>query len=211
MNYGQLPVALGVHSVECDEMMFYQYLPIKMPGKYIAQYEERLYCFDEIIANIQGDFIVEFGKERYRQSYVYLTAKTRFVSPGCQLNRPGYHSDGFMTNDINYIWSDCIPTIFNDSVFNLTLDDTISMKEMEEQALSVNERRYPNGSLLRLNQYCIHKAQDVTVPQMRTFLKISFSTDKYDLKGNAHNYLIPYSWRMKERKAERNIPQSKIN
>jgi hypothetical protein len=46
---------------------------------------------------------------------------------------------------------------------------------------------------------------------MRTFVKVSFSYDKYDLVGNSHNYLLNYAWEMKERKDDRNIPQSKLN
>lgn len=30
MKYGQLPKSLGIFEVECKEMMFYQYMPIKL-------------------------------------------------------------------------------------------------------------------------------------------------------------------------------------
>lgn len=33
MKYCELPKNLGVHEVLCSEMMFYQYLPIKMIGE----------------------------------------------------------------------------------------------------------------------------------------------------------------------------------
>jgi hypothetical protein len=46
---------------------------------------------------------------------------------------------------------------------------------------------------------------------MRAFLKVSISKDKYDLIGNSHNYLLDYDWQMKERKQERNIPQSVVD
>lgn len=45
--------------------------------------------------------------------------------PNCSFNRMGYHSDGFLTDDINYIWCDNNPTIFNISAFNLTLDENL--------------------------------------------------------------------------------------
>jgi hypothetical protein len=57
----------------------------------------------------------------------------------------------------------------------------------------------------------IHKVAPVLVGGMRTFVKVSFSYDKYDLVGNSHNYLLNYAWEMKERKDDRNIPQSKLN
>ncbi len=208
MSYGQLPENIGIYQVDCKEMMFYRYLPVKMPDQRWLTYEERLASFNCPISASCDDFFRNFGEDAYINSYIYITAKRLFQLPGCSFNRPGYHSDGFMTGDINYIWSDCVGTIFNDSTFMLTPDDNLSLIEMEQQALSVNERRYPDGSLLRLNQYCIHKVQDVPQPMMRTFLKVSFSQDRYDLEGNSHNYLLDYHWEMRQRKPERNIPQS---
>ena len=44
-------------------------------------------------------------------------------------------------------------------------------------------------------------------PVYRTFIKISYSTDKYDLIGNSHNHEIDYRWEMRERGTMRNVPQ----
>lgn len=207
MKYGDEPKDLGLFNIECKEMMFYQYLPIKMPKQVEPIFEERLKCFDKLIGKICCDFIGEFGLDRYVDSYVYLTAKYMFQMPNCSFNREGYHSDGFLTDDINYIWSDKNPTTFNKSDFNLTLDDNLSLLEMEEQALVENEFCYPNNTLVRLNQFNIHKVSEIKEIGMRTFLKVSFSKDKYDLAGNSHNYLIPYEWEMRKRQEIRNIPQ----
>lgn len=125
-------------------------------------------------------------------------------------NRKGYHSDGFLTDDINYLWSDYLPTIFNFGNFDLSLDDDVSMVEMEQQANTDNEFSYPEKSLLRLDQFAVHKVSDKEFEGMRTFAKVSFSTDKYDLIGNSKNYLLEYDWQMRERDLKRNIPQ-KLN
>ena len=207
MKYGDLPKHLGMFNVDGTEMMFYQYLPIKLPGTIEPIYEQRLSCFNSLIGVICCDFIGQFGLDRYKEFYLYLTAKRLFQAPGCSFNRTGYHSDGFMTSDINYIWSDKNPTVFNKTEFNLTQDDFVSMGEMAEQALISNEVTYPEGSLLRLNQFNIHKVAQVTNSHLRTFLKVSFSEDKYDLSGNSRNYMIDYSWTMRARQLERNIPQ----
>jgi hypothetical protein len=122
-----------------------------------------------------------------------------------------WHSDGFLTDDINYVWCDKYPTIFNDSNFKLTLNDNISMAEMKKQASPFNDVTYKENELLRLNQFNIHKVANVTDGGMRAFLKVSISKDKYDLIGNSHNYLMDYDWQMKERKQERNIPQSVVD
>jgi hypothetical protein len=207
MRYGELPSQLGLHFVNCHEMMFYQYLPIKLSGMVEPKFEERLFPFSSLMGVICCDFVGTFGIDRYVKSNIYVTAKRLFQTPGCAFNRPGYHSDGFMTDDINYIWSDCNPTIFNRSKFALTLHDSISLVEMEAQACKENEVKYDDCVLLRLNQFNIHKVGEIEQPGLRTFLKVSFSIDKYNLIGNSHNHLLDYNWEMIERKFDRNIPQ----
>lgn len=207
MSYGTLPKELGIHELKCDEMLFYQYLPIKLIGQTEPIVEKRLKCFEALIGNIYCDFVSEFGLDRFINSYVYLTVKKTYQAEGCSFNRKGYHSDGFMTDDINYVWCDKNPTTFNSSNFNLTLDDKVSMNEMEEQADVLNEKKYPENTLLRLNQYNIHKVSENKMLVLRTFVKVSFSNDKYDLKGNSKNYLLDYDWIMRDREIARNIPQ----
>lgn len=207
-KYGELPKDLGHYNVDIREMLFYQYLPIKFPGKMYPIYEQRLKCFDKLVGAICCHFIAEYGLNRYTNSYVYLTAKHLYQLPGCSFNRLGWHSDGFLTEDINYIWSDKSPTIFNYSDFNLTLDDSISLIEMSEQAQLNKNVTYPENRLLRLNQYNIHKVNDSNFEGMRSFLKISFSDTIYDLEGNTHNYELKYVWKMRSREVERNIPQN---
>jgi hypothetical protein len=208
MKYGQLPKEIGVFNVNCKEMMFYQYLPIKMIGDSKLVMEDRLKCFEELIGTICCDFIGVFGLNRFIESYVYVTAKYLYQQNNCAFNRPGWHCDGFMTEDINYVWSDKNPTVFNTTDFKLTQDDKISMSEMEQQANCENDKTYPENTLVRLDQFNVHKVADIQQEGMRAFLKVSISKDKYDLIGNAHNYLLNYDWQMKERNAERNIPQS---
>jgi hypothetical protein len=208
--YGELPKQIGTCEIECKEMMFYQYLPIKLIGEHLVSYEPRLRCFDQLVGVICCDYIGTFGLDRYVDSYVYLTAKYMYQKEGCSYNRPGWHSDGFMTDDINYIWYDKDPTTFNCTEFNLSQDDMLSLKEMKEQWEIRNNKTYPNNTILRLDQYNIHRVGPISTG-MRAFIKVSFSKDKYDLIGNAHNYLLDYNWEMKPRKEQRNIPQSAID
>lgn len=211
MKYGELPKSIGIIKIDCLEMMFYQYLPIKLIGNTEPVYENRLKCFDKLVGAACCDFIGQYGLNRYVESYVYLTAKHMYQPPKQSFNRLGWHSDGFLTDDINYIWCDKYPTVFNSSVFELTPDDVISMAEMDDQAKPENDVLFKENELLRLNQFNIHRVAEVTKGCFRTFVKVSFSKDKYDLVGNSRNYLLDYNWEMKERKEERNIPQSKIN
>lgn len=206
MKYGDLPKMIGHYKVEAKEMMFYQYLPIKLIGEVEPKYEDRLSCFNGLIGVCCCDFIGVFGLDRYVQSFVYLTAKFQWQKPGCSFNRPGYHSDGFMTDDINYVWSDSHPTIFNNSDFVLTQDDSLSLAEMEAQANPDNQFQFENNTLLRLNQFNIHRVANPGTG-MRTFFKLSISKDKYDLEFNSRNRLLEYNWEYRARNIERNIPQ----
>lgn len=206
--YGANPKQLGVYKVNCPEMMFYQYLPIKMAGCTEPSMEQRLNPFSNLLGTILCDFVGTYGLNRFVDSYVYVTAKKLFNTPGCPFNREGWHSDGFMTDDVNYIWSDCYGTIFNSSPFNLTMDDSGSLVEMERQADPENNFQYPDGTLLRLDQFNIHKVAPLYETKLRTFLKCSFSKDRYDLEGNSHNYLLDYNWEMRKRNSKRNIPQN---
>ncbi len=206
MKYGQLPISLGCYPVKAQEMFFYQYLPVKMSGEIQPIYEKRLSIFDLIIGTISCHYIGTFGLNKYKESYMYITAKNLFQVPNCEFNRQGWHSDGYLTDDINYIWCNSNPTTFNTSNFNLSKDHDLSLDEMDKQAIPSNNIRYSDNELLMLNQYNIHKVSITDKPRMRAFLKVSFSNEKYNLIGNSHNDLIDYNWDMKERKFERNHP-----
>ena len=208
--YGEAPWSMGVRPAECSEFMFYQYMPIKLIGATGIQHavEPRLKCFDELIGAACCDYVGLRGLDAFVASYVSVTAKHGRNTPRCLQNRPGWHSDGFMTDDINYIWCDRTPTEFNLSAFDLTRDDELSMEEMRVQAQHKNNLTHAPMTLLRLDQFNIHRPAEPSNVEMRTFLKISFSRDKYDLAGNSHNYLMEYDWRMRPRGLDRNIPQS---
>jgi hypothetical protein len=204
--YGQLPEVIGNFETNSKELLWFQYLPIKMSKCTLYKVEERLYEFCPLINIVIKDYIKTFGLKDFLDSYIYLTAKRQYQKKNYGFNREGFHSDGYNSLDINYIWASSQPTIFNTSKFNLSQDDKLSLKEMEEQADPQNNITFPLNSILRLNQYVIHKVGEIE-EGVRTFVKISFSKDKYDLEGNSHNYLLGYNWEMRPRNKERNIPQ----
>lgn len=206
MKYGELPTSLGIYDIKLTEMFFYQYLPIKLSGGLHPLYEDRLKPFNLIIGAICCDYIAKNGLNSYKDNFIYLTAKHLFQNPNCEFNRPGWHSDAFLTDDINYIWCNNNPTTFNTSDFILSQDHELSLTEMECQALPSNNIRYADNELLRLNQFNIHKVTEIKQPCMRAFLKVSFSPEKYNLLGNSHNYLLNYNWDMKPREVQRNHP-----
>lgn len=207
MKYGTLPTSLGIHKLECTEMLAYLYLPIKMAGLTSGTIEKRITRqFSALIQSSMDDYVKVYGLQSWIDSYVYITAKHLYSQPGCDANRPGWHSDGFLTDDINYIWCNNYPTVFNTSDFSLTPEHELSLLEMDMQAYPSNNIRYHPYELLRLDQYNIHRVPEITKPCMRTFFKMSVSKDRYNLIGNSHNYLLNYDWEMKQREETRNQP-----
>jgi hypothetical protein len=187
-----------------SEFFKYQYLPIKLPNISTA-IEFRLIKFIPLIKICYNDYIELFGIENTRESYIYLTAKCEYQRGNCGFNRKGWHIDGYMSDDINYIWSSNQPTIFNSGEFNLSEDHHISQDQMLFQAKEENNVTYPNETILRLDNKCVHKVGN-TEEGVRTFVKITFSKNKFNLKGNSHNYLLAYDWEMFDRLVSRNHP-----
>jgi hypothetical protein len=198
MIAGTAPVRIGRIAVKASEMMFVQYMPIHLPERG-TRVPPHLMCFEPLIAVAL--------RERRPDQYVYLTAKHLYVTPGNVGNRPGWHTDGFGTDDINYIWCDRVPTEFCVQPFELSDDCDESMAQMEAQARYENIRTYGENMLLRLDSAVVHRPPVLVEPNgYRTFVKVSISRDLYNLEGNAHNYLFDYDWPMVPRDVKRNHP-----
>ena len=197
--YGEMPKECGYFDVECEEYMFTQYVPISIPGQYRTTVPENLKWTEDILSRICG-----MDLEMWKDSYVYVTCKHMYVD-GFSGNRPGVHSDGFMTDDLSYIWYDSYPTIFYDGVFDLTQDHAISLVEMEKQSRNMQVFHFPVKNLVKLDQYNIHSVRYCS-PGFRTFLKISISKHKYNLKGNSKNPELSLDCEYSERTEQRNDP-----
>ncbi|WPE19862.1 hypothetical protein [Shinella zoogloeoides] len=212
--YGKPPCDLGRIELEPREMMFWLYCPIKVPtapmGKLELHYPANLAQFEPIVdravRSLAGDLA---------PYYIYLTAKTLWVTADNPGNRPGWHSDGFLTDDLNFIWSNCNGTLFwvPEQRAAFTQDHHDSLAEMEAAAEQdvAHHRVYPDKHLLLLDQYVIHRVADVKQPGMRTFVKVSFSRHKYNLVGNSINHALPLPADYVERTAERNHPIGSAN
>lgn len=195
----KLPECLGLFSVSYPEMMFVMYMPIKLPYGSL-KIPPHLEYFKHIV-----DFVIE-NEHIYgpvEDQYVYITAKHGYVNENYPGNRPGWHIDGFGSDDVNYIWTDRNPTEFCVQIFRLNEDHNESLKDMENQAGN-NIQTNPENSLMRLNTTMVHRVSPIVKPGLRTFLKITFSKNRYNMQGNAHNYLLDYNWNMITRKECRN-------
>jgi hypothetical protein len=207
MRYGNPPKVLGEIPLNPVEHMLYLYLPLKMPGGFFWYPNLPKQCdfmFDLIDAAETNAKL--FGGFENTDHYLYLTAKTMWVGPGCPGNRPGWHADGFGSNgDLNYIWYDMNPTEFAVQNFkDVSSDDTQCLKDLEYQVDPDCVVVYPNRTLLRLDESVVHRVNTNPREGLRTFIKISISRHKYNLKGNSHNYLMDYKWDMFDRVEVRN-------
>lgn len=202
MIYGNLPDDLGPIALSPVEMMFWMYLPIKVPGGQFKVPDNLAYFWPII------DMAWVRDTDLCRDRYVYLTAKTLWVAGDYIGNRPGWHSDGFGTEDVNYIWSDRAPTEFIEDSFTLPDDCADAMALMTERAAGRPIVTYPDKHLLRLDPTVIHRSPVDFAPGMRTFVKVSISKDRYDLEGNSINHGLGEQWALKPRKVERNHPHS---
>lgn len=191
--------------IKSSEMYFYQYLPIKIAG--VAEYiPDQLTHLLNLINICRMDF--ENNNKDHREYNIYLTAKHLYVKGGCNLNREGWHCDGFLSMDTNYIWSNCLPTEFIIGEFPLSADHEKSIDEMNSYAKDSYIHKMLNNSLYKLDTKVIHRCavNESNESVLRHFVKLSFSKEKYNLIGNSRNYGLNYDWEMKERNIERNHP-----
>jgi hypothetical protein len=201
------PKDLGLFDLNPTEMMFWMYLPISMPGDHTFHLPPNLRQFIPLIREARWD-----DMEAFVDNYVYLTAKTLWVEGDYIGNRPGWHCDGFGTDDVNYIWCDRAPTEFVLGAFRVSTDCAVSMQQMEQIGAQAEAFRsittYPDKHLLRLDRTVMHRSPRLFEPGMRTFVKVSVSKDRYDLIGNSINHEIGELGPMVERQTTRNHPAS---
>lgn len=150
--------------------------------------------------------IAELEPERIVTDYVYLTVKRMIVGPGITPNRPGWHADGFGTDELNFIWYDGLPTLLSMRPFDVSADDHRSLAQMTEQAEAAPDviTFFPPYNIIRLTSNMVHRVQLATEDGMRTFVKVTLSKERFNLEGNSTNPDMP-KWKMYPRAAGRNL------
>jgi hypothetical protein len=206
---GNGPRDLGFVNLLPEEMMFWMYCPISTPdtgrGFILPQ---NLQVFSPLVRKALAS-----DEQAFRRGYVYITAKTLYVSNGYIGNRPGWHCDGFGTDDLNFIWADRAPTEFMLGAYRVSADCDQSMQQMEQignMAASLGTvTTYPDKHLLRLDRTVMHRSPVNFTPGMRTFVKVSISEHRYDLIGNSINHeLGALDGPLQPRREGRNHPAS---
>lgn len=203
-TYGIPPLVLGHYELDWHEYMHYLYLPVKMAGSLDVRLPQQL----DFLLPLVAEICAREGAVT-RDSYVYVTARRGYATPGNPINRPGWHCDGFGTADVNYIWTDRWPTRFAIQGFGeVSCDHMRSIEQFEARVDAQSIVAYDECQLLRLDPFVVHAAPEIPEPGGdRSFLKISVSPDRYNLEGNSHNFLFDYDWHMWTRAEVRNHPQ----
>ena len=200
-TYGKPPVSVAKHDLHLPEFMHYLYLPVVMPDQRGLRLPENLKCLRGLI------WLAMINTAPSSGFYVYVSARRGWATPGNALNRPGWHTDGFGTDDLNYIWWSGAGTRFAIQDFGDISDDhTESTEQFEARVEDDRVVTPPERTLYRLDRHVVHAIPEITKSGPRSFVKISISRTKYNLEGNSHNHLFAYDWAMHGREVVRNDP-----
>lgn len=203
MIYGKLPVFLGQYEFSLREVMYYLYLPVKMGMSRVLVPPNVEMC--RRIINIALNHCLTEKDRDYR--YVYLSARKGWATPDNPLNRPGWHADGFGTDDLNFVWWEGPSTRFAHQSFEgiVANDHVRALEQFDAQVKPESVVTYPEHGLYVLDPSVVHATPIIQAEGcMRQYIKISMSNQRYNLENNSHNYLFDYSWPLTSREAARN-------
>lgn len=195
-EYGQQPLDLGIHEdLELSEHMSYLYLPVRMAGGQDIRLPHNLANLRRVLTGVASLFADP-------DHYIYVTAKRGY---GTQ-SRPGWHSDGFGTEDLNIVWAKGASTRFSFANFgDVPEGHAEAMEHFTRIAAKNAEYAYNDMQLLLMDQYVVHRPPAVPGNEPRQFIKITLSTNKFNLDGNSHNPQFDYNWKMYDRLEVRNM------
>lgn len=202
-NYGSAPIHVGQFEINLSEVMYYLYLPVWMGhgDRQDIRLPPNVECCRPLIK-------AAAARGEYRYRFVYLSARKGWATPDNPLNRPGWHCDGFGTDDLNFVWWSGPGTRFALQPFEDISDDhVVSLRQFEAQIRPECIRSYPDRGLFMIDPAVVHATPAIGHPGcMRQYIKISLSNERYNLENNSHNYLFDYDWPLSSRELIRNDP-----
>lgn len=203
-SYGKAPTPIGLFDFQLPEVMYYLYLPVRMDYGELRLPGNVRCCEDLIFASLDHARIARRREFRY----AYLSARKGYATPDNPLNRPGWHADGFGSEDLNFVWWRGPGTRFAEQDFHfISSDHHASLGQFERQVRTDRIVNYPEGGLYALDRYVVHATPIIKPPGcMRQYVKVSLSEHRYALADNSHNYLFDYDWPVTPREEVRNDP-----
>lgn len=176
----------------------------------------------EIDRNIVEPLSIAVSEEAlvsgHEAEYCYVTLDQDPVLPGMTQRREGWHSDAYISNqhgrqldvvpdnlehfpegqlvERTYVVYSTLPTQFADGPWALQdpVDCDQVLWDFNQQVEGKIKVEFPPFWMLKLDPYCVHACQQNTTNLNvgRTFLKIQFSSHKYNRTGNTLNNEIDY-------------------
>ena len=212
-TYGMPPLNLGHYlTTDLKEMMYYLYLPIVMreeggsragPATDIRLPPN----LENLMPLVRAALQHTYRTMRFHR-YVYISARKGWATPDNPLNRPGWHCDGFGTEDLNFVWWRGAGTRFwvGDPPIDISKSHIKSLDEFEAIARQEPHKIQtpPPSHLYLITPTCIHATPVLERGEMRQYVKISCSNHRYNLADNSHNYMFDYIWDMHDRSELRN-------
>lgn len=198
------PLDLGAFLNQAEEFQHVVYMPIK-PREYA--YFRRL----DLPEHLDWAFPLLQAVSAHigpQPRFMYLTVRHHWVEAGTAGNREGWHIDGYGSpGDRNFIWCSSVPTEYVEGNLWLPQDHAECLRTLE----GINKAEHCVSTLKPYHLYelgdVVHRCGIAKESGMRTFVKISVSSEKYDLLGNARNPLLPSThWPLKPREGVRNHP-----
>lgn len=189
--------------------MYYLYLPVKMRDTSDVRIPENVKGLWPLIEEAMT--VAARSNRDIHADYVYLSARKGWATPDNPLNRPGWHSDGFGTEDLNFVWWRGTGTRFAIGDFGIVPEDHITSLEHFERIAQHSGKvkiveDYPERCLYEIDPYVVHATPNMTSSAWRQYVKVSISTERYNLENNSHNYLFEYDWPLYSRSVIRNDP-----
>lgn len=199
-NFGSPPQPVGYFPMDLSEVMYYLYLPVRMVGSDV-RLPPNLECCRELI-------MTAIAKSSGKYEYAYLSARKGWATPDNPLNRPGWHCDGFGTDDLNFVWWSGPGTRFALQSFKeISTDHLVSMGQFESQIDPARIHTPAEQWLYKIDPAVVHATPVIGHPGcMRQYVKVSLSNEQYNLENNSHNYLFDYNWALYPRELLRNNP-----
>lgn len=209
MRYSTQPVFVDDFPIELREVMHYLYLPVKMAGSSEVIVPRNLWPLQPMLRRA-----IEHAASVERvvgSDYIYLSARKGWATADNPLNRPGWHADGFGTDDLNYVWWKGPGTRFTKLEWPAGIISDDHFKSMEQFGAAVDATRHlihtPMGECLyMIDPHCVHATPLIAQGCWRQYVKFSFSRHRYNLENNSHNYLFDYDWPLQPRELLRNDP-----
>lgn len=197
------PVSIGFFDMKLPEVMYYLYLPVEMGDTEHPDIRlpPNVECCLPLIVRA-----MERAPRAYQ--YAYLSARKGWATPDNPLNRPGWHCDGYGTDDMNYVWWSGPGTRFAVHDFHdISPDHVESLAQFAAQVRADQVFSPPHGNLYALTPSVVHATPVIGAPGcMREYVKVSLSDSRYNLENNSHNYLFDYHWPLHSRDMIRNDP-----